>query len=306
VVERRQLQEVLSELKLKSQGVIETNKELGRLTGADAVITGTIGDLDGVLRVNARMLSTKDASRWGQAQATFFVDEHIKKLTDGNSAARSPAGVRRSSTSGKGQPVTFPFHDDFETYEEEDVTRWGQKAKVRKGADTRKWIVAKDDGKCPIGLDVELPASSYIEFDYHAEAFVPVRTKVLTGMRLIDEAGKTLRLEWVLDAHSGTGGGWNNTLALPGSSIWDDPYGSWGVGPRGQFRAVRKGDTLAFFLLKRSQEEPVLVANVSDYKKFTRFEIDLFRGPRGVSMFSVTSIKVGTMDAQKSGASKGR
>jgi len=62
LIERSLLKKVLGELKLQASGVLdeETTKKLGKLLGADAVVTGTLNDIkDGETEVNARVVETE-------------------------------------------------------------------------------------------------------------------------------------------------------------------------------------------------------------------------------------------------------
>jgi TolB-like protein len=62
LIERGLMKKVMEELKLEASGAIDedTVKKLGKLLGADAVVTGTINDLtDGRTEVNARVVETE-------------------------------------------------------------------------------------------------------------------------------------------------------------------------------------------------------------------------------------------------------
>lgn len=62
LIERGLMKKVMEELKLQSSGAMdeETVKTLGKMLGADAVVTGTLNDLnDGLTEVNARIVETE-------------------------------------------------------------------------------------------------------------------------------------------------------------------------------------------------------------------------------------------------------
>lgn len=64
VIERGRLDEVLREQKLGAKGVVDpvTAKKIGNILGADAVVTGTVIDLDDKnVEVNARLVDTQNA-----------------------------------------------------------------------------------------------------------------------------------------------------------------------------------------------------------------------------------------------------
>ncbi|MCX7641318.1 MAG: CsgG/HfaB family protein [Elusimicrobiales bacterium] len=77
VIERTQLDKVLQELKLQSSGVIDATsaKELGKILGVDAIITGTlVPTSDGKIEVNARIVKTDTAQAIGAAQIYVIKD----------------------------------------------------------------------------------------------------------------------------------------------------------------------------------------------------------------------------------------
>ncbi|MDD5686787.1 MAG: FlgO family outer membrane protein [Elusimicrobia bacterium] len=64
VIERELLEKVVQELHLESSGIadVETTKQLGKVLGVDAIITGTLLDVeDGQVEINARMIKTETA-----------------------------------------------------------------------------------------------------------------------------------------------------------------------------------------------------------------------------------------------------
>lgn len=61
VVERSQLQKVFAELGFQMTGAVDENtvKKLGKVLGVDAIITGSITDLENSVKINARMIGTE-------------------------------------------------------------------------------------------------------------------------------------------------------------------------------------------------------------------------------------------------------
>ncbi len=71
IIERSVLDKVMNELKLQSSGVIDasTAKQLGKVLGVDAIITGTlVRRTGGDIEVNARIIKTETAQAIGAAQ----------------------------------------------------------------------------------------------------------------------------------------------------------------------------------------------------------------------------------------------
>lgn len=61
IVEREQLQKVLKEMAMAQSGIIDTTKaqEIGRMLGADAIITGSVIRIQDKLRIDARIIEVK-------------------------------------------------------------------------------------------------------------------------------------------------------------------------------------------------------------------------------------------------------
>ena len=75
LIERNLLKKVLGELKLQASGAIdeETTRKLGKLLGADAVVTGTLNDTkDGQTEVNARVVETESGKILAAAVANVL------------------------------------------------------------------------------------------------------------------------------------------------------------------------------------------------------------------------------------------
>ena len=82
IVERTMLDKILGELKLNQTGVIdpETAKKVGRVAGVDAVVTGTITDLQSYIAVNCRLIDTQTGRIFAAAQTRIAKDADVKKI----------------------------------------------------------------------------------------------------------------------------------------------------------------------------------------------------------------------------------
>jgi TolB-like protein len=77
IIERSVLDKVMNELKLQSSGIMDANstKELGKVLGVDAIITGTLIERKGgKIEVNARLIKTETARAIGAAQVIIEKD----------------------------------------------------------------------------------------------------------------------------------------------------------------------------------------------------------------------------------------
>lgn len=61
IIEREQLQKVLKEFNLSQSGIIDTSyaKKIGKITGADAIITGSVIKIGSSLRLDARIIDVE-------------------------------------------------------------------------------------------------------------------------------------------------------------------------------------------------------------------------------------------------------
>lgn len=77
IIERSVLDKVMDELKLQSTGAIDATsaKELGKVLGVEAIITGTLVETSsGKIEVNARLIKTETAQAIGASQVTVDKD----------------------------------------------------------------------------------------------------------------------------------------------------------------------------------------------------------------------------------------
>jgi len=74
VVERLKLNEVLGELALQQTGVVNeaTAKRLGQQSGAEAVVFGSVADLNSIIKLNVRLVDVEKGNvlAWGSAEIT--------------------------------------------------------------------------------------------------------------------------------------------------------------------------------------------------------------------------------------------
>jgi TolB-like protein len=295
LVERLLLNKAIEEHKLQLQGLIDPKsaKELGKILGVDAIVSGTIADMGGSLRVNARLISTETGEVLCGAAVSIIKDDSIGGLMTGNGkSARTVPGGSSSSLHPEAQPVQLPFREDFSGYEIGDETDWGPGGKVRTGTDGRRWLVPSGNGQIAVGRDVRLPVNAYIEFDYEARQLESkdVGEKALSGISLVDETGARFRMEFVANV---------------GNRSWDDKYeltapGGTSITDRGI--STNYGSAIHTIIIRRSGDKinarmkddnwnrDGVTGDLSNLKRITRFELDLYKGPN--STISFTNIKI--------------
>ncbi|MBI2477096.1 MAG: hypothetical protein HYV60_00070 [Planctomycetia bacterium] len=301
VIERLLLNKAIAEHKLQLQGLVDPKsaKELGKILGVDAIVSGTVADVGDSIRVNARLISTETGEVLSVAATTFDKDNAINGLINGSGkTTRSGSGGSSSPLRNNTELFRLPFREDFSGFKQDEVTSWGKGAKVREGADGRNWLVPTTAGQQPIGLNVELPLNSEITFEYLAECQPGTRGhQVLSGISLVDETGAKFRIEWRMEY---SGYGWRQRMMLPG--VGDPAPDTFGYAAAAAGGGQLNDNEMGIIrILKRGDRIEVgrLIGNVSEFKKFTRFEIDLYKGPK--TMMSVTNIKVGSLGTSTTG-----
>jgi TolB-like protein len=98
IVERSMLDKVMSELKLSQSGAIdpESAKHVGKIVGVEALVTGSITDLQSYVGVNCRLIDTETGRIFGAAQTKIVKDADLQKIMsatvpDAAAAAPTPA-----------------------------------------------------------------------------------------------------------------------------------------------------------------------------------------------------------------------
>lgn len=95
VIERQLLNKIIAEQKLSLTGVVDPSsaKQLGKILGVDAIVSGSVTSLAQSLKVNARLISTETGEIFAVASAEIFKDESVTGLltNGGGGATLKPA-----------------------------------------------------------------------------------------------------------------------------------------------------------------------------------------------------------------------
>jgi TolB-like protein len=108
VIERQLLNQVIKEQKLQLTGIVDPGsaKQLGRVLGVDAIVSGSISDLTKTVRVNARLISTETGEIFAVAAAEFVKDQTVTDLMGArDQKTNSPAGNASSASKPVKQTV---------------------------------------------------------------------------------------------------------------------------------------------------------------------------------------------------------
>lgn len=99
IVERTMLDRLIGELKLGQTGVIDpdTAKRVGKVAGVDAIVTGSITDLQSYVALNCRLIDAQTGHIFGAAQTRIVKDDDVRKImgaplpASGGGGDRAPA-----------------------------------------------------------------------------------------------------------------------------------------------------------------------------------------------------------------------
>jgi TolB-like protein len=164
VIERQLLAKIIAEQKLSLTGVVDpaSAKQLGKILGVDAIVSGSVTNLAQSVRVNARLISTETGEVFATAAADIFKDESVTGLLSGISGA--PAA---------GQPMA----------QKSDPTK-----KSPRRVNVRDFIVELESCRMSAG---EVVCSLAITNDSPSDRVVRINVQTIQGVvsRMFDESG---------------------------------------------------------------------------------------------------------------------
>lgn len=101
IVERTMLDRIIGELKLGQTGLIdpETAKKVGKIAGVDAVVTGSITDLQSYVALNCRLIDAQTGRIFAAAQTKIAKDDDVRKIMG------TPLPGSATAASGQQQPM---------------------------------------------------------------------------------------------------------------------------------------------------------------------------------------------------------
>ncbi len=113
IVERRQLNKVLKQLKLSSSGLLDPKsmKEVGKILNVDSIVTGSLTDLGNDIKVNARIISVESAKIIASASTKIpkvgsvakLMGQNSVKVSSGSSSSSSSATSSKTSSKSRGK-----------------------------------------------------------------------------------------------------------------------------------------------------------------------------------------------------------
>jgi hypothetical protein len=137
---------------------------------------------------------------------------------------------------------------------------------------------------------VELPVNAYIEFDYNVRRLFDnmPSAPVLSGISLVDEAGARYRIEWGIYSQYGN---WYQQLKPPGGDPIESNLG-YRSADGGTVQISLQSDKVSVQTMDGCKFSGTAV----DFKKFIRFEVDLYAG-QNIILY-LTNFKIGKLSSQ--------
>lgn len=102
IIERANLEKILSEQKFQSSGLVneDSAKEIGQIAGVDYVCYGTLKDLGDEITVNARVVDVETGEICAMARDTIKKDDYLKKNVASSGTTKSTkTNTTKSATS---------------------------------------------------------------------------------------------------------------------------------------------------------------------------------------------------------------
>jgi hypothetical protein len=115
VIERQLLNKVIAEQKLSLSGIVDvaSAKQLGKILGVDAIVSGTITNLAQSLKVNARLISTQTGEIFAAASTEILKDDSVMSLIADETKTTVSDTDPRTSVAATKMKATKIIHQDF-------------------------------------------------------------------------------------------------------------------------------------------------------------------------------------------------
>jgi len=104
IVERSMLDKLVGELRLGQTGLIDpdTAKRLGKIAGVDAIVTGTITDLQTYVALNCRLIDAQTGNIFSAAQTKIVKDDDLRKILGALLPARTESNQEKRNSQEPG------------------------------------------------------------------------------------------------------------------------------------------------------------------------------------------------------------
>jgi len=163
IVERRQLNKVLKQLKLSSSGLLDPKsmKEVGKILNVDSIVTGSLTDLGNDIKVNARIISVESAMIISSASTKIPKVGSVAKLMGQNSVKVSSDSLSSISSSVTPSKISSIPHGKY-FFENKDILIKYTKMAKSYGSGVSMLIEYHNKSDKPLSIEI---LSSYVTND---------------------------------------------------------------------------------------------------------------------------------------------
>ncbi len=156
IVERRQLNKVLKQLKLSSTGLLDPKsmKEVGKILNVDSIVTGSLTDLGNDIKVNARIISVESAKIIDTASTKIPKVGSVARLMGQNRVKVGSGSSSSSSSSATSSKTSSMSHGKY-FFENEDILIEFKKLKKTRNMSYLK-IIALYTNKTDKPLNIQI------------------------------------------------------------------------------------------------------------------------------------------------------
>ncbi|MFH1562994.1 MAG: FlgO family outer membrane protein [Nitrospirota bacterium] len=168
VIERQQLDKVIEEQKLSLTGVIDPDsaKKLGLILGIEAIVTGSMADLQDSVKLNARVIGTENADVLSVASTMIIKDAKVKEMM--GKTLKKVVTFSQPVQEQKPQPMKSDNLVQEKTTQSKKIFFKEDFSKVEEGMIPKDWIggekmmVKSERGKKIFGFPL-LPLQAFCE-----------------------------------------------------------------------------------------------------------------------------------------------
>ncbi|MBI1930231.1 hypothetical protein HYR99_39015 [Candidatus Poribacteria bacterium] len=276
IIERSQLQKVLEEQKLGIKALFDNQsniQKLGKLLGADAVLLGTLTELDAAIDTNMRMTSTTTGGIMASANAKIAKTSDVTakmaqtiaaagttqtSSSNPSTASGTDSKARATSTGASASGEVF-FKEDFSGYTEGDpMVSWGEKVVILKDEGGNKYLTSQTSAEVSFQINVNFPDN--FSFEFEIRGLIDADSSI--AFELISEDGKVT----LLSSSSSTWG--EIGFTFPGTKRID-ARNYYDRSKYNQLKIQKNGGAFKFYV----NGKVILSGYYPDYKTFKAFKV---------------------------------
>jgi len=202
IVERRQLNKVLKQLKLSSSGLLDPKsmKEVGKILNVDSIVTGSLTDLGNDIDVNARIISVESAKIIAVASTTIPKVGSVATLMGQNNikVVNNNASPKTNQISNQSKKEKYSFENDevlikiTKAHKFHYVAIWYTKLNITIQNKTDKTLILKTSKRKNILSDDDgvIWTNNFDSLFDKGDVKIPPHRKVISKISFTTNSGK--------------------------------------------------------------------------------------------------------------------